>query len=138
MKNPEVVPVEVSRLVYDESIQTPVVILKENQGKRILPIWIGHAEASAIAYAMEGVQVERPLTHDLITRILLGVGAKVEKIVINQLKDNTFYARIILNTDTGMVSIDARPSDSIAIALRTNAPIFVSKDVMDESAREEE
>jgi len=79
MKNPEVVPVEVSRLVYDESIQTPVVILKENQGKRILPIWIGHAEASAIAYAMEGVQVERPLTHDLITRILLGVGAKVKR-----------------------------------------------------------
>lgn len=138
MINSEIVPVEVSRLVYDESIQTPVVILKENNGKRILPIWIGHAEASAIAYAMEDVQVERPLTHDLITRILMGVGAKVEKIVINQLKDNTFYARIILDLDSGVVTIDARPSDSIAIALRANAPIFVSRDVMDESAREEE
>ncbi len=136
-KSPQVVPVRVSRLVYDESVQAPVVILKETEGKRILPIWIGHAEANAIAYALDGRVPERPLTHDLIARILMGLGAKLEKIVINQLKENTFYARIILKTNSGMISIDARPSDSIALALRTNSPIYVSRDVMDESAREE-
>jgi hypothetical protein len=136
-RDPNIIQVHVSRIVYDESVQTPIVILKENDGNRILPIWIGHAEASAIAYALEGVKVERPLTHDLIARIIVGVGANVEKIVINQLKENTFYARIILRMDSRIISIDARPSDSIAIALRTNAPIFVSRDVMEESAREE-
>ena len=133
MEEVKIVEVEVSRLIFDETAKTPVIILREKGGKRLLPIWIGQFEANAIAFALEGVKAERPLTHDLITHILEGVGAKVEKIVINELKNNTFYARIVLRMDNSILSIDARPSDSIALALRVNAPIFVAESVLMES-----
>jgi len=132
-KEENVVKVEVAKLVFDESVQTPVVILKEVEGSRLLPIWIGHSEASAIAFALEGIHAERPLTHDLIKRILDGLDVEVIKIVINKIVNNTFYARIILKRNSTILSIDARPSDSIAVALRTNAPIYVSESVLQQN-----
>lgn len=137
MEEISIIEVEVSRLIFDETAKTPVVILKEKGGNRLLPIWIGQFEANAIAFALEGVKVERPLTHDLITLILEGVGARVEKIVINELKNNTFYARIVLKMDNSILSIDARPSDSIALALRAKAPIYVAESVLMESGTTE-
>ena len=126
----KLIEVSVSKLVLDESLQNPVVILREVHGKRVIPIWIGHAEASAIAFALENIQPERPFTHDLLKSVIMGLDGNVVKIVINELKNNTFFARIIIAADSKLISIDARPSDSIALALRVNAPIFVSEDVM--------
>ncbi len=128
----ELIEVEVYQILLDESVKAPVVILKEKNGERILPIWIGQAEAVSIAYALEEIATERPLTHDLIKLIIDGFGAKLEKVVINDLRDNTYFARLIFKLDSSLISIDARPSDSIAIALRTNSPIFVARSVMEE------
>ncbi len=132
-----VVEVRVFRLLYDEATKTPVVLLKEVKGNRILPILIGHPEAQAIAIALQGVQVERPLTHDLLKNMIQGFGGQVEKVVINALKKNTFYARIIVKIDHTLYTVDARPSDSIALALRTKCPIYVSELVMQESSATE-
>lgn len=135
----KVVEVQIAKLIFDESVQTPVVILKEIEGERILPIWIGHPEASSIALALEGVKAERPLTHDLIINILKGLGVETIKIIINQLKENTFFARIILRTENGsLVSIDSRPSDSIALALRNGTKIFVADGILREHSAAEE
>jgi len=131
---PEIVRVEVLRVVFDESLEAPVVILKEVDGDRILPIWIGHPEATAIVYALEEIDIERPLTHDLLKTVIETFGGKVEKIVVNKLVSNTFYARIIVRKNSTLFSIDARPSDSIALALRTQAPIYVAEEVMKKSA----
>ncbi|HDM89828.1 MAG: bifunctional nuclease family protein [Candidatus Hydrothermota bacterium] len=131
---PEIVRVEVLRVVFDESLEAPVVILKEVDGDRILPIWIGHPEATAIVYALEEIDIERPLTHDLLKTVIETFGGKVEKIVVNKLVSNTFYARIIVRKDSTLFSIDARPSDSIALALRTGAPIYVAEEVMERSS----
>ncbi len=127
-----VVEVEVYEILLDESVKAPVVVLKEKNGDRILPIWIGQAEAISIAYAMEEIGTERPLTHDLIKLIIDGFGAKLDKVVINDLRDNTYFARLIFKMDSTVISIDARPSDSIAIALRTKSPIYVSEKVLKE------
>ena len=127
-----VVEVEVYEILLDESVKAPVVVLREKNGDRILPIWIGQAEAISIAYAMEEIGTERPLTHDLIKLIIDGFGAKLEKVVINDLRDNTYFARLIFKMDSTIISIDARPSDSIAIALRTKSPIYVSEKVLKE------
>jgi len=97
---PEIVRVEVLRVVFDESLEAPVVILKEVDGDRILPIWIGHPEATAIVYALEEIDIERPLTHDLLKTVIETFGGKVEKIVVNKLVSNTFYARIIVRKDS--------------------------------------
>jgi bifunctional DNase/RNase len=126
------VAVRVSNLVLDESYQNPIVVLKEIEGKRAIPIWIGHAVASGIALALENIQPERPFTHDLLKSVLEGMGAEVKKIVINDLQNNTFFARIVIETDSKLLSIDARPSDSIALALRVKAPIFVAEEVLDQ------
>ncbi len=114
--------------------QAFAVILKEMTGSRLLPIYIGGFEASAIQMAKEGEKFERPLTHNLIVDIVETLGAKVERVVINDLMDNTFYARIIISKDDRTYSVDARPSDSIAIALLSGAPIYASSHVMDEAA----
>ncbi len=127
-----VVEVEVYEILLDESVKAPVVVLREKNGDRILPIWIGQAEAISIAYAMEEIGTERPLTHDLIKLIIDGFGAKLDKVVINDLRDNTYFARLIFKMDSTIISIDARPSDSIAIALRTKSPIYVSEKVLKE------
>ncbi len=134
----KLVEVEVYQILIDESVKAPVVVLKEKGGERILPIWIGQAEAVSIAYALEEIATERPLTHDLIKLIIDGFGARLEKVVINDLKENTYFARLIFKIDSTIISIDARPSDSIAIALRTRSPIFVSEKVMKEGGATEQ
>ena len=126
------VEVKVFRLALDAA-NTPVVLLKEVSGDRILPIWIGHAEAQAIAMVLEKVKIERPLTHDLMKSIIGALRVKVTRILISDLKANTFYAKIFLESDGSIFSIDARPSDSIALALRIRAPIFVADGVMKSS-----
>ncbi len=110
---------------------SPVVFL--DCGEKVLPIYIGTAEAFSIQLALEKMQYPRPLTHDLLINILNGLDIKVEKIVIDDLHEGVFYARLILKKDKDEYEFDARPSDSIALALRTNAPIYVSKKVIDEA-----
>ncbi|MGQ9705970.1 MAG: bifunctional nuclease family protein [bacterium] len=122
--------VKVIGITYDSTNNSPIVILKDFDGKRILPIWIGPFEANAILMELEGIKTPRPMTHDLTKKIILGLGAKVESIVINDIKDNTFYARINLTTDGFKTSVDSRPSDAIAIALRMDSPIFVADHVI--------
>lgn len=134
----KLIEVEVYQILIDESVKAPVVVLKEKGGERILPIWIGQAEAVSIAYALEEIVTERPLTHDLIKLIIDGFGARLEKVVINDLKENTYFARLIFKINSTIISIDARPSDSIAIALRTKSPIYVSGKVLKEGGTTEQ
>jgi bifunctional DNase/RNase len=110
-----------------------VVVLKEKEGERFLLIWVGTPEAGAIALSMQSVAVARPMTHDLLRNVIEAMGGKVRRILINDLVDNTFYARIILDVDGRAVEIDARPSDSIALALRTQSAIFVEERVLQEA-----
>ena len=124
------VEVKVWRLALDERTDTPVVMLQETGGDRLLPIWIGHAEARAIAMELAGKKFLRPLTHDLVKTIIDGLDGAVAKIVIVELKDSTFYAKIFIQKADEIVGIDARPSDSIAIALRTRSPIFAAEELL--------
>lgn len=124
---------KVKGLTLDPLTNMPIVILKDLEGERALPIWVGIFEANAIALEMENVPTPRPMTHDLIKNILDGIQASVSRIVVNDLKDNTFYAVIFLSLNGNEVPIDSRPSDAIALALRVEAPIFVSKKVLDEA-----
>jgi bifunctional DNase/RNase len=124
------VEMRVWRLALDERTDTPVVMLQETEGDRLLPIWIGRAEARAIAMELAGKRFQRPLTHDLIKTIIDGLGAAVAKITIVELKDSTFYAKIFIEKADEIVGIDARPSDSIAIALRTRSPIFAAEELL--------
>ena len=113
----------------------PIVILKDLKGKNAIPIWIGILEASAIATEIEKIDLSRPMTHDLLKNILATLDVKVQKIEVTDLRDNTFYAIIHLNADGRELTIDSRPSDAIAIALRTKAAIFVSQKVIDKSRK---
>lgn len=121
---------QVSWLGVESNSSAPVVILKEVNGERVLPIWIGSAEAYAIAVGLHGLKVERPLTHDLLKATIDGLRARVMKVVISDLRENTYYAKVYLDRGGSTVCIDARPSDSIALALRAQVPIFVSNDIM--------
>lgn len=121
---------KVDKLGVDLLTHDPVVILKDMEGKRYLPILIGPFEATAIALALDGTPVPRPLSHDLMRSIIESLKAKVLRVVIHDIHDNTFYAKIVLESNGNMVEIDARPSDSIALALRTNSPIFVSERII--------
>ena len=121
---PKMIEVTVSGLGINGSSNSPVVILKEKSGTRVLPIWIGHNEASAIAMELAGVKFKRPLTHDLLKMLLVALNADLMKVVISELKENTYYAHLYLQHGKNSVSIDARPSDSIALALRMKAAIF--------------
>ena len=114
----------------------PVLLLREREGRRILPIWVGPIEASAITYAARRKPFERPLTLDVIKRIIETLGAKVERIIITGLKENTYYANLVLSREGEVISIDARPSDSVAIAVHLRAPIFVDAGLMEEQSRE--
>ena len=131
------IPVRVGGLALDERSNGPVVLLQEIEGERVLPIWIGPMEANAIQMELAGKKYQRPLTHDLIVSILDSLKARVSRVVISDLRETTFFASIILDAGNGAVSIDARPSDSIAVALRTRAPIFVVDRVFEESARKD-
>ncbi|MCX8126771.1 MAG: bifunctional nuclease family protein [Dehalococcoidia bacterium] len=108
-----------------------VVILREKNAGRYLPIWIGPSEADAIAVRLQNMSVPRPLTHDLLSTVISSLGATVAFIVVNELKDDTFYAKIVLNVNGGQLEIDSRPSDAIALAVRTKAPLFVEESVLD-------
>jgi uncharacterized protein len=108
-----------------------VVMLKEKHSTRYLPIWIGHFEADAIAIPMQKVPVSRPLTHDLLRLAISALGARLERVVINDLADETFFAKLILDQDGKAIEVDARPSDAIALAIRTDVPIFVEERVLD-------
>lgn len=130
----ELIEAKVSGLGIDPISNHPVVFLKEIQGDRFLPIWIGIQEAAAIAITIENKKTERPMTHDLIKTLLDGLDVKVNRIVVTDVSQNTFYARIYLNRDSSTIEIDARPSDSIAIALRTQAPIYISKSVFEKGS----
>lgn len=125
----------VTGLTIDPFTSMPIIILKDKEEKSALPIWIGLIEASAIATELEKIQLARPMTHDLLKNILEKVEVTVEKIVISDLNDNTFYAQIHLHREKESWVMDARPSDAIAIALRTKAPIFVAKEVVDKSRK---
>lgn len=120
-----------AHLGLDRSTNTPVVILQEKEGERVLPIWIGPAEASAIAMELAGVKFARPLTHDLVKQIIVGLGGDLRRVVITQVKENTYYAELHIHRDDHVVQIDARPSDSIAVALRLKAPIFTHDDLLE-------
>ncbi len=111
--------------------QHRVVVLKEEGVERYLAIWIGPYEADAITIKLQGVEVPRPLTHDLAYQTILKLGARVSHVLVNDLQDDTFYARIIMDRDGKAVELDSRPSDAIALAVRANAPIFVSESVME-------
>jgi len=111
-----------------------VILLKEQAGERYLPIWIGPAEADAIVVKLQGVDVPRPLSHDLLWSVISTLKASVNSIIINDLRDDTFYGSIILNMGEGQVEIDARPSDALALAIRARAPIFAEDAVLDEAA----
>ncbi|MBI5837637.1 MAG: bifunctional nuclease family protein [Candidatus Eisenbacteria bacterium] len=120
------VEVKITGLAIDERTKSPVVILKEVSGERVLPIWIGENEAKAIALELAGKKFTRPLTHDLLMSVIEGLHARVERVVISELRENTFFAVVLLQRDSEFASIDARPSDSIALALRAKANIFVA------------
>lgn len=115
---------------------TPIVLLREQGGVRYLPIWIGAGEATAIASAMEGVEPPRPQTHDLAAMIIADLGASIDRVVVTEMRDSVFYADLVLTTQAGEVRISARPSDSIALAVRTNAPVFADSAVLAEAGIE--
>lgn len=110
-----------------------VVFLREVESGRYLPIWIGPFEAEAIAIAIEGIKVARPLTHDLLKAVIDEAGATVSRVVVNELRDNTFYARIIMDVNGRHAEVDSRPSDAIALAVRVGAPVFVADSVMEQA-----
>jgi bifunctional DNase/RNase len=127
-----VVEVIVSRLGLDSGSNSFVVILQEKDGDRILPIWIGRAEAESIAAHLDGVQRERPMTHDLVRSLILALGGELERVNVTRVQDGTFYAELHLIRDQVTHVVDARPSDSIAIAVRLGAPIFASEELLAE------
>jgi uncharacterized protein len=118
-------------LMVDPTTNMPIVILRDKDGERVLPIWVGIFEANAIAMQIENVETPRPMTHDLLRNVIADLKATVQRIVVSSLQENTFYALIYLVTGGETVAIDARPSDALALALRTRAPIFVEESVID-------
>ncbi len=127
------VPMTIKGLMLDPISNSPIVVLKDAEEKIFLPIWVGIFEANAIALRLENVETPRPMTHDLLSNILGHVNAKVSKIVVNELRQSTFYAKIFMSVGGQDLEIDSRPSDAIAIALRTEAPIFVDQSVLDQA-----
>lgn len=132
------IEMKVKNLAFDLSKSGAMVFLEEINGKRVLPIWIGIFEANAIALELRKISTARPMTHDLILNIIKGLEAEVTKVVVTELKDNTFYAIIHINLREGEVEIDSRPSDAIAVALRVGTPIYVAEEVINQAGRSEE
>jgi hypothetical protein len=120
-------------LALDPITNMPIIILKDVDDRKALPIWVGIFEANAIALELEKIATPRPMTHDLIKNILEHLGATVHQVIINDLRDNTFYAVIEISVNGNPIMVDSRPSDAIAIALRVNAPIFVAEDVINKA-----
>jgi bifunctional DNase/RNase len=133
-KREDTIEMSVGGLTLDPVTKTPIVILKDSENKLNLPIWIGLLEATAMATEIEGVKMARPMTQDLLRNILGEVGCAVEFIEITELKENTYYASVRLNLAGRQLDIDSRPSDAIALALRTKSPIYVAKAVLEASS----
>ncbi|MFZ5800700.1 MAG: bifunctional nuclease family protein, partial [Candidatus Omnitrophota bacterium] len=127
------IEMELNKIIIDEKRHDQVIVLKEKKGERRLPIIIGVLEASSIKMKLGGIEPPRPMTHDLLKNTIEGLGAQLLRVVIDKLVDNTFHAKLILSFDGTEKIIDARPSDSIALAVRTKAPIFVEEEVIEQS-----
>jgi uncharacterized protein len=127
------VEMKIRGLMMDPETNMPIVVLKDINGNSLLPIWVGIYEANAIALEIEKVSTPRPMTHDLIKLLLLGMNTGIRKVVVNELKDDTFYAVIWLEKDGDLVSVDSRPSDALALALRLDCPIYVEEQVLKSS-----
>jgi bifunctional DNase/RNase len=125
---------KIKGLMMDPMTNSPIVVLQDTTSETLLPIWVGIFEANAIALQIEKVETPRPMTHDLIKGLLTHLNAQVIKVVVTELKDNTFYALIFLDVSGKLLTVDSRPSDAIAIALRTDSPIFVTDDVIAKSS----
>ena len=121
---------------FDLVGKQPIVLLKTADGNRFLPIWIGHPEAAAILMKLQNASTPRPMTHDLVTEILGQLNAEVVRITVTELRENTFFAQITVQQDGSEVEIDSRPSDAIALAIRSDAPIYAAESVIEESAIE--
>ncbi len=126
---------KVAGITLDPVTKMPIVILKDAKGEHILPIWIGIAEASAIATKLEKIELARPMTHDLLRNLLQELDVTLERVVVTDLRDNTYYAMLYLKVGGRALSIDSRPSDAIALALRTESPIFVDEEVLKKSRK---
>ena len=129
----DLVSMSIKGLMLDPVSNSPIVVLKDDQEKFFLPIWVGIFEANAIALQLESVATPRPMTHDLLKNMIGELDARVTRVVINDLRDSTFFAQIRLVTGGRTLELDARPSDAIALALRTDAPIFVAQTVLDQA-----
>lgn len=129
------VEMKIRGLLMDPVTNTPIVILKDSGSDTVLPIWVGVYEANAIALEIEKVSTPRPMTHDLIKNVLTGLDAHVHKVVVTELKEDTFYAVIWMERDGHIVSVDSRPSDALALALRVDCPIFVEEEVLKTSKK---
>jgi uncharacterized protein len=129
----ELVPMSIKGLMLDPVSNSPIVVLKDEQETCFLPIWVGIFEANAIALQLENVTTPRPMTHDLLKNMIAELNAQVSRIVINDLRDSTFFAQILLVIGGKTLELDARPSDAIALALRVEAPIFVAQTVLDQA-----
>jgi len=125
------IEVKVVNVAIDSNSKMPVIVLKEKTGEKTLPIWIGLFEAQAIALALENVKPPRPLTHDLAKSLIEKLKGRVDKVVISDLRNNTFYAQILIKRNGESIKVDSRPSDAIALALRLNVPIFIDETVLD-------
>ena len=126
----ESIPVELVGVRIELPSNQPIVLLKEMHGTRYLPIWIGAPEATAIAFALEEVETQRPLTHDLLKQSIEALGARIDRIVVTELRDGIYYADLVFGVDSEEVVVSSRPSDAIALALRTDALIFVEEEVV--------
>jgi bifunctional DNase/RNase len=132
----EMVPLELVGVRIQFPSNQPIVLLREQNGTRYLPIWIGAVEATAIAYALEGVTTARPMTHDLLKSTTEALGAEVDRVVVTEMRDSIYYADLILTRPDGEVVISSRPSDAIALAARTGAALFASPEVLDDAGVE--
>jgi bifunctional DNase/RNase len=133
-----IIETKVNGLILEHKTQQNIVILRELEGERILPIWIGPSEAQAIRRILSEEPFPRPLTHDLLFLVVEGLKAKIARVVIADLRENTFFASVIVERDSEVLSIDARPSDSIALALRSKAPIFVNEKLLQPPPQQDE
>ena len=133
-KKDDTIQMSVGGLTLDPVTKTPIVILKDTENKLNLPIWIGLLEATAMATEIEGIKMARPMTHDLLKTILGEVGCSVDSVEITELKENTYYAAVNLTVAGRQMMVDSRPSDAIALALRTKSPIYVAKAVLEASS----
>src|SRR5882724_4111671 len=121
---------------FDLVGKQPIVLLKTVEGNRFLPIWIGHSEAAAILMKLQNAATPRPMTHDLVTEILMQLDAQVVRVAVTELRESTFYAQVTIQQDGSEIEVDSRPSDAIALAVRAEAPIFVADEVIEESGIE--